>query len=324
LTQGSRRRENDHHRADASVGRLDTSAILPFLPTLLAILGAALLALCSACATVPAVQHAFTLGSDGSPIGRPLPCGGGAARADAGAIVLPLPGPDVRVLSWNLHKNGDPGWDADLARFAARSDLLLIQEAALTDRLRRVLRDGGYEWLLANAFTLNSHATGVLSAARARPTGACVQRSFEPLLRLPKAAAIARYEVHGVADRLAVANLHAINFTLGVVGYRAQLEAVARELADHRGPVIVAGDFNTWSPTRLAVVEDVMRRLDLVAVEPTNDGRSRFFGRHVDYVFVRGLDVVRAEAPAVASSDHNPLLTTLRVRDTRLSQAPTP
>jgi endonuclease/exonuclease/phosphatase (EEP) superfamily protein YafD len=290
---------------------------MPVPHALLTALAAALLALCSACATVPAMQHAFTVGSDGSPIGRPLPCDGGATTANTDPAILPLPGPDVRVLSWNLHKNADPGWEADLARFAARSDLLLIQEAALTDGLRRVLTDGGYDWMLANAFTLNRHATGVLSAARARPTGACVQRSFEPLLRLPKAAAIARYEVQGVAERLAVANLHAINFTLGLVRYRAQLEAIARELADHRGPVIAAGDFNTWSPTRLTVVHDVMQRLDLVAVQPTIDDRSRFFGRHVDYVFVRGLEVVHAEAPQVASSDHNPLLTTLRVRDPR-------
>jgi endonuclease/exonuclease/phosphatase (EEP) superfamily protein YafD len=279
-----------------------------------AVLGATLIALCAACATVPTVHHAFTVGRDGLAVGSPLPCNGGATTAHAGAAPLQLPGPELRVLSWNLHKNGDPGWDTDLARFAAASDLLLIQEAALTARLQRALHDAAYDWLLASSFMLNDHETGVLSAARVRPASACVQRFFEPLLRLPKSAVITRYAMKGVAQTLAVANVHSINFTLGLGAYRAQLEAIARELDDHRGPVIVAGDLNTWNATRLEVVRDVMqRRLGLVSVLPWIDTRSRFLGHQVDYIFVRGLEVVHAEAPEVESSDHNPVLATLRV-----------
>ncbi len=272
-----------------------------------------LIALCGACASVPTVQHGFTLGRDGLAVGSALPCNGGAAIAYAASASLPLPGPVLRVLSWNLHKNGDRGWDTDLARFVADSDLVLIQEAALTTGLQRVLRDAGYDWLLAGGFMLHDHALGVLSAARVPAATACVQRSFEPLLRLPKTAVIARYRMQGVAHALAVANVHSINFTLGLAAYRAQLEAIARELAGHQGPVIVAGDLNTWSAARLAVVDGVMRRLGLVSVLPQIDTRTRFLGRQVDYVFVRGLEVVRAEVREVASSDHNPVLATLRV-----------
>lgn len=272
-----------------------------------------LITLSAACTTVPTVQHAFAVGRDGLAVGSSLPCNGGAATWNAGPAPLPLPGPELRVLSWNLHKNGDTGWDADFARFAAASDLLLMQEAALTDGLQRALHVAGYDWLLASAFMLHDHETGVMSAARVRPASACVQRRFEPLLQLPKSAVITRYEMHGVAHTLAVANVHSINFTLGLVAYRAQLEALARELADHRGPVIVAGDFNTWNPSRLGVLNDVMQRMGLESVLPSIDTRSRFLGRQVDYVFVRGLDVVHAEAPEVGSSDHNPVLVTLRV-----------
>jgi endonuclease/exonuclease/phosphatase (EEP) superfamily protein YafD len=161
---------------------------LPSTDILRAALSAALIALCAACATVPPVQLAFAVGRDGMAAGHPLPCNGGATTANVGTAALPLPGPELRVLSWNLHKNGDPGWEADLARFAAASDLLLIQEAALTAGLRRVLQDAGYDWLLADSFLLDGHATGVLSAGRVRPASACVQRRFEPLLRLPKSA----------------------------------------------------------------------------------------------------------------------------------------
>jgi endonuclease/exonuclease/phosphatase (EEP) superfamily protein YafD len=276
-------------------------------------LAATLIALCAACATVPPVQQAFANGKDGVAVGRPLPCGGERSATDAATATAALAGPTLRVLSWNLHKNDDPGWATDLARFAADSDLLLIQEAALTAGLQRVLQDAGFDWLLASSFTLNGHETGVLNAARVRPASACVQRFFEPLLQLPKSALIARYEIRGATEGLAVANVHSINFTLGLDGYRAQLEAIALELAGHRGPVIVAGDFNSWSPTRLEVVHDVMRRMGLVSVLPQVDTRSRFLGQFVDYIFVRDLEVVHAQAPEVESSDHNPVLATLRV-----------
>ena len=278
-------------------------------------LASTLVALTAACATVPPLQQAFANGTDGVAIGGPLPCSGRTTAVEAAQAVQPMPGPVVRVLSCNLHKNDDPGWDEDLARFAAASDLLLIQEAALTAALQRALATAGYDWLLASSFTLNDHETGVLNAARVRPVSACVQRTFEPLLQLPKSAVITRYAVRGVEGALAVANVHSINFTLGLDEYRMQLEAIARELADHRGPVIVAGDFNSWNPTRLDIVNDVMQRMDLVSVLPTIDTRSRFLGHQVDYIFVRGLEVVHAEAPEVKSSDHNPVLTTLRVSE---------
>ncbi len=282
-----------------------------------------LLALAAGCVSVPRVQHAVTLGRDGLAVGRALPCDGGARTAHAGPPALALPGPELRVLSWNLHKNEDRGWDADLARFAAASDLLLIQEAALTDGLQRSLHDAGYDWLLASAFVRHDHATGVLSAARVRPASACVQRVFEPLLRLPKSAVITRYVLPGGSQTLAVANAHGINFTLGLRAYRTQFEAIARELAGHRGPVILAGDLNTWSAPRLEIVRDVTQRLGLVSVLPLVDTRSRVLGHQVDYVFVRGLEVVHAEAPEVTSSDHNPVLATLRVAGATTAAAST-
>jgi len=294
---------------------------LPPTGVLRAVLGAALIALCAACARVPPTQLAFARGRDGTAVGRPLPCNGEATTAHAGAIAL-LPGPEFRVLSWNLHKNDGPGWDADLARFAATSDLLLIQESALTARLQHVLQDAGYDWLLASSFMLHDHATGVLSAARVRPASACAQRFFEPLLRLPKSAVITRYEVAGVAQRLAVANVHSINFTVWLGGYRAQLEAIARELAAHRGPVIIAGDLNTWSSARLEVAYDVMRRMGLVSVLPSIDTRSRFLGHQVDHIFVRDLEVMKTEVPEVESSDHNPVLVALRVARGSQPRAP--
>ena len=278
-------------------------------------------AACAACATVPPVQLAYASGSgDGLTI-SPLPCVGDAPAAapvpDGGG----LPGPQLRVLSWNLHKNADPGWEADLARFATESDLLLIQEVALTPALRDVLGAAGHvRWTMAGSWGRGGVETGVLSGARVAPLTACIQRSIEPLLQLPKTALIARYALQGGDAVLAVANVHAINFTLGLDEYRAQLEQLTNELAGHRGPIVVGGDFNTWSQARLEAMHEAMGGLGLTAVLPQAETRSRVLGRPIDFVFVRGLEVVEASAPQVASSDHNPLLTTLRVPPTAASR----
>ncbi|HRI18168.1 MAG TPA: endonuclease/exonuclease/phosphatase family protein, partial [Burkholderiaceae bacterium] len=141
----------------------------------------------------------------------------------------------------------------------------------------------------------------------------CMLRGTEPLLQLPKVALISRFRIEGHDAPLAVANLHAINFTFGLAEYEAQLDAVVAELAAHGGPIIVAGDFNTWSDGRYRTMQAAMQRLGLDAVLPGEDSRTRVFGRQIDHVFVRGFEVVQAGSPQVQSSDHNPLLATLRL-----------
>jgi endonuclease/exonuclease/phosphatase (EEP) superfamily protein YafD len=282
---------------------------------------AALATMCAACASVPPVQLAYASGSGDALTITPLPCVGDAPGAAPAPDAGRLPGPQLRILSWNLHKNADPGWEADLARFAAESDLLLIQEVALTPALREVLGAAGHvRWTMAGSWGRGGVETGVLSGARVAPLAACIQRSIEPLLQVPKTALIARYALQGGDAVLAVANVHAINFTLGLDEYRAQLAQLTSELAGHRGPIVVGGDFNTWSQARLDAMHEAMQRLGLVAVLPQAETRSRVLGRQIDFIFLRGLEVVAASAPLVASSDHNPLLATLRVPPTAASR----
>lgn len=277
--------------------------------------------LCAGCATIAPVQLAHAPGSGDELTSSPLPCVDVAPAAVPAPDAPRLPGPQLRVLSWNLHKNADPGWEADLARFAAASDLLLIQEVALTPALRKVLGAAGHgRWTMAGSWGQGGVETGVLSGARVAPLATCIQRSFEPLLRLPKTALIARYALQDADTTLAVANLHALNFTLGLDEYRAQLEQLTSELARHRGPIVVGGDFNTWSQARVDAMHESMHGLGLAAVLPQADARTRVLGRQIDFIFVRGLEVVDASAPQVTSSDHNPLLATLRVPPTAASR----
>jgi len=154
----------------------------------------------------------------------------------------------------------------------------------------------------------------VLVAARVAPIDGCTLREFEPIFMLPKSAIVARFPIAGSSKTVAIANLHGVNFTLLLGSFRKQIEAVAAELASHDGPIVFAGDFNTWSDDRSALLRSVAARLGLTAVEVHPDGRRRTLGLHLDHMFVRGLSVVRAQAPEVKSSDHNPILVTLVAR----------
>ena len=69
---------------------------------------------------------------------------------------------------------------------------------------------------------------------------------------------------------------------------------------------------NTWTDARLAAVHNVATRLRLTEI-PFEHGRSRFFGREVDHILVRGLTVMAAATIAVKSSDHNPVTAVLRL-----------
>ncbi|NMU84205.1 hypothetical protein HKB16_15060, partial [Vibrio parahaemolyticus] len=74
--------------------------------------------------------------------------------------------------------------------------------------------------------------------------------SKEPWLRLPKSALYSQYHLSN-GEKLAVVNVHAINFTVGTKEYVSQLTALEMLLKHHVGPILFAGDFNSWSESRV-------------------------------------------------------------------------
>lgn len=269
----------------------------------------------AACASVPTDERLLVQQRDGSVVAVTQPCGDrrpialAAPRAADGWLEVE----HLRVLSWNLHKGEDDGWQTDLGRFAAEHDVVLLQEAVLNDEVRAVLARAGLRWQMAGAFSWLGIERGVLVAARVPAMDVCTLRAFEPLALLPKSALVARFALRGGAT-LAVANLHAVNFTLGLGRFREQLEGVAAELERQPGPAVFAGDFNTWSQARLDVLAEVAARLGMTAAVPHPDGRRVALGQVLDHVYVRGLRVRRAVSPVVKSSDHNPVLVDLDAR----------
>jgi endonuclease/exonuclease/phosphatase (EEP) superfamily protein YafD len=274
------------------------------------------IALSAGCFSIPVAQQAMRFDSPGiSSPGSPF-CDATPEPSVYGANHDTGLDPDsIRVLTWNVHKGANAGWLTNLAWFGAEHDLVLIQEARLSDPLRHVLHDDDLHWALAEAFRFRSFDTGVLTAARVRANRVCMLRAMEPITRIPKAVVVTSYPFSGSSESLLVVNVHAVNFTLGTTRLREQLEAVADVLARHSGPVLLAGDFNTWSAARRRVVEAIALRLGLQALSLEPDERSRFLGQPVDQMYYRGLIPSSAFAVRVRSSDHNPVSAVFRLAD---------
>jgi hypothetical protein len=107
----------------------------------------------SGCFSVPVAQQAMRFDSPGiSSPGSPF-CDETPEPSVYGANQDTGLDPDrIRVLTWNVHKGTNAGWLTDLAWFGAEHDLVLIQEARLSDPLRHVLHDDDLHWALAEAF----------------------------------------------------------------------------------------------------------------------------------------------------------------------------
>lgn len=243
------------------------------------------------------------------------------------------PIPDTfSVLSWNIEKGADAGWIADLAQIAAAEHVLLIQEAVLDPNTGALplSRDFTSWQYFAAGYRQGSTQTGVLTASPWVASHHCALTAWEPWLGTPKATSVTRYAFYrgratGESPRvgtsgemlnpLMVVNVHAVNFAVGLEAYIEQFAAIGEVIMTHEGPLILAGDFNTWSEDRQDWLTGFMARHQLEAVTFSPDNRTTVFSRPIDHMYTRGLAVIDASVVTVDSSDHNPLLMTVRWRD---------
>lgn len=233
-------------------------------------------------------------------------CRGAIARGAHSASPVSLPRV-FGLLSWNLHKGLDQGWERDLQWLGDSAHLMFLQEAKPGARLDPLLKRLPYQYF-APGFSIAGSATGVMSASTAPSTLHCSLRSVEPWMGTPKATSVTLYAVGSERLPLLAINLHGINLTIGTRVFRQQMQALDPLLIAHDGPVILGGDVNAWSQSRLAALEALAARHGLRRVAFQPDLRSRIVGLAMDYIYLRGLDTVLAESLPVTSSDHNPLL----------------
>ena len=215
------------------------------------------------------------------------------------------------LVTWNMSKARRRTFFADVADIVSSSDIVVLQEAVLHgDRAHAFHEESGLEWIMGQSFRHRNKAitTGVKTGARVASTWQATIRSVdrEPVVRSHKSALATCYRLLGDDQPLMVLNVHAINF-VGARKYKRQMEQLTGLISAHRGPLIVAGDFNSWSPRRRVILAQAARELGLTRV-PVAARRLRHFNQILDHIFYRGLHVVSAKALLhIKSSDHVPL-----------------
>lgn len=241
----------------------------------------------------------------------------GECRASLGRPLLSgfaddaLP-PRLAVLNWNIKKGEERGWSWDLGRYAKGKTLVLLQEAALSMGLAEKLPATRYA-AFSPGYVKGADITGVATISDVRPRAECRLNAVEPWLGTPKSTNVTEYALADSKGSLVVVNIHALNFSFGLLRYREQLNAVAEVLADFEGAVLLSGDFNTWRQGRQDALLELVEKLGLEPVVFATDHRQTVFGHPLDHIFVRGLTIEDAEVFEVSSSDHNPMVVFLAI-----------
>lgn len=222
---------------------------------------------------------------------------------------------NITFLNWNLFKGNGDNWQVDLSNFAKSHHVMTIQEAMLSDEMTMLLDDHDFNWVMNTAFYLKGVAAGVMNVSSFEARHSCGFKTNEPITRIPKSTLISYYSIDGSDKKLLVANIHGINFTLGMQRYREQLNTLYQEIKSHEGPMIVAGDFNSWSNKRLAEVSTLVELLSLSELEYSVNHKTHIFGNAIDHVFYRELEVLNHQVQQVSSSDHNPISVNFKYRE---------
>ncbi|MCM2324003.1 MAG: endonuclease/exonuclease/phosphatase family protein [Oligoflexia bacterium] len=223
-----------------------------------------------------------------------------------------LPSRHLQVLVWNIRKGLDRPFASEFETLSRDAELILLQEAVLDPRggSEFLRRTDGLEWNLGLAWISREFTrTGVATGAKAPILSGSVLRSVdrEPGAWTPKTNLVTRHQLQGTDKLLLVINVHAINFRSSAALLR-QLELFREDLRRHRGPVLVAGDFNTWDYDRKIAMYGFLEDQGLFHVNPPNDPRS---GLVLDHAWTRGLRVESARVVETDGSDHPALRLTV-------------
>ena len=212
----------------------------------------------------------------------------------------------IELVNWNVRKGRHADWALEFSDYAVAADIATLQEAPLNHAAWRAV-EATHALAFAPGFVTRRSPTGVMTLSESMPLRQCNLSSREPLLGSPKAMLVTEYALLGESETLLVVNIHAVNFAPGLKAFKAQLGVAARVIELHCGPVIFAGDFNTWRPARQRHVDRLLGTLRLLPVGFATDKRKRFFGQVLDHVYVRGLSVRAATSGPTRVSDHAPM-----------------
>lgn len=216
-----------------------------------------------------------------------------------------VPGKSYSMLVWNIFKHKRDGLLADLKALTEKADLAVLQESMVNDTMVPFFQSTtGMGWVSAASWLDKDGSTGVATGTRLAFDSSSFTRSKvrEPIVLTPK---MILYTVHPLenGESLLLANIHGINF-VSTRSFKKQINQMYEVVSRHKGPLIVAGDFNSRNKARWKVLDAFSEKLGLETVQMENQK----WEYPIDAILARGITVDRAKILfEYDSSDHKPL-----------------
>lgn len=214
-----------------------------------------------------------------------------------------------RFITWNIYKGDIDGLGEDYEYFIDNTDFLATQEFLLGDELEELAaaKSNNY-WAFAKSFESGDGWTGVATVSKwqAKQSVAVKSPGSEPITNTPKMSLISVFAIEDGRE-LMVVNVHGLNFNLTHGAFKKQIDDVIARVQHHVGPMIFAGDFNTWANERFTYLIKKTQSLGLIRAEL--ESPMGIMNATLDHIFYR--DVVVTESMVlddVFTSDHAPLM----------------
>ncbi len=217
---------------------------------------------------------------------------------------------------WNIWKgSGGEAFISEYRRMLATCHLLLAQEALLTLRALAQFAPSGYAALHGATYRRKDGIRDGVMTVSSAPLDGVPQRILclapEPLLNTTKASLVSTYKIENSDQRLCVVNIHATLIRRPSTAVR-ELEQVLSYIFEHHGPLIFAGDFNTFSKAYITEVDRVLSSVGLSRVIIEGDPRTTTTA--LDQIYVRDIEVLQASVDtSFQHSDHFPILAKLKL-----------
>jgi len=203
----------------------------------------------------------------------------------------------------------NPHFDYFLQKEIQKRDLffMLFQEASFHHEHLFDFQDFSYDAAANLEFRKRFYGVMTVSRVESKEVKAYLSEAKESMFGTHKSILLTTYLFED-GRTLLMLNIHAINFRENR-RYSKEMDRLMPLIEAHTGPMILAGDFNTWSHVRLMKLQEISEKLSLrrVGFEKTGKIKS-FMGKQLDFVFYRGLDVLEEEVMNDHKlSDHHPL-----------------
>ncbi len=232
--------------------------------------------------------------------------------------MLAIPKDIFKVVVWNLYKgSGAHSFENDFSLLLHQSDLFLAQEALLSPRGFLTFLKEGFQVIHAASYQRKDGVRdGVMTISKVKAQDDLLTRILcinpEPIFKTPKVTLVSCFPLAESEHPLLVINTHA---TLIRTPAKAldEIQNVLSRLPIHEGPAIFAGDFNTFTPKYLKVIEEELFRFGFEHVKISNDPRK--YAAKLDHVFVKNLEVINVNVEThIQTSDHFPISLSLKVK----------